>query len=128
MVPAPFSWAEKLVTNQPCSLLQLGAFLLVVISSLSDFFRLYAPGNQASPLENAYVLLDLFADSKGKDIERRITKAFELGDVSVESSPLYMDETILNHTLDKGVIKYWKKLVDDCLTDQGAAVRARKAN
>ena len=90
--------------------------------------RVPAPGNQASPLENAYVLLDLFADSKGKDIERRITKAFELGDVSVESSPLYMDETILNHTLDKGVIKYWKKLVDDCLTDQGAAVRARKAN
>jgi hypothetical protein len=95
--------------------------------------RVPPPGNQASPNENAYVLLQLFQDTSGKEIQERVDKAQVLaancadGDYSWEE-PLFVDETILNYTLEKGIIKYWKKLIDDCLNDKGVALRARAAN
>ena len=95
--------------------------------------RVPPPGNQALPQDSAYVLLDLFKDTSGKEVQERIDKATELaancadGDYSWEE-PLFVDETILNYTLEKGIIKYWKRLIDDCLNDKGVALRARGVN
>jgi hypothetical protein len=74
-------------------------------------------------------LLNLFQDTNMTEVNTRIQQAKKLAakttdenDLSWEE-PLFQDKAMLQ-TKDKGVLKYWKKLIDDSLRGLGSAKRA----
>ena len=85
--------------------------------------------NDTNFLDRLMRLLNLFEDSDYSSINARIQQAQQLRQQSTDENdlsweePLFQDEALLR-TKDKSVLKYWRKLIHDCLYNLGAAQRA----